>query len=95
MYAVLFDLDTICLNDNYGGNAYNNAYKDIKKYMLENGFIWKQGSVYFGSEKIDAVTCVILIQKLAKLYPWFSTCVKDVRMLRIEENNDLMPAISL
>jgi len=35
------------------------------------------------------------IQKLANLYPWFSTCVRDVRMLRIEENNDLKPAIGI
>lgn len=87
MYAVLLDLDTNCLNDNYEGT--------IKEYMLSNGFEWKQGSVYFGGETINAVICVIIIQKLAKLYPWFSTCVKDIRMLRIEENNDLAPAVRM
>ena len=87
MYAVLFDLDTNCL--------YHNAYKLIKDYMLANGFEWKQGSVYFGGETINAVNCVVIVQKLAKLYPWFATCVKDVRMLRIEENNDLAPAVNL
>jgi virulence-associated protein VapD len=95
MYAVLFDLDTNCLNDNYHGNNVPNAYGDIRKFMELNEFEWRQGSVYFGNDKIDAVKCVITVQKLAKLYPWFSTCVKDVRMLRIEENNDLMPAISI
>ena len=25
--------------------------------------------------------------------PWFAKCVRDIRMLRIEENNNLMPAI--
>lgn len=93
MYAVLFDLDTNCLNENYEGTVYHNAYKLIKDFMLDNGFSWKQGSVYFGNDKIDAVTCVLTVQKLARLYPWFSTCVKDVRMLRIEENNDLLPAL--
>ena len=62
---------------------------------LANGFEWKQGSVYFGGETINAVNCVVIVQKLAKLYPWFATCVKDVRMLRIEENNDLAPAVNL
>lgn len=95
MYAVVFDLDTSCLEDNYGSTSSNNAYKDIKKFMTSNNFEWKQGSVYFGNDKIDAVSCVLLIQKLAKQYTWFSTCVKDIRMLRIEENNDLTPAISL
>ena len=95
MYAVLFDLDTNCLNDNYEGTIYHNAYKLIKEYMLSNGFEWKQGSVYFGGETINAVNCVVIVQKLAKLYPWFSTCVKDIRMLRIEENNDLAPAVRM
>ena len=95
MYAVLFDLDTNCLNDNYEGTTYHSAYKFIKDYMLANGFEWKQGSVYFGKETINAVNCVVIVQKLAKLYPWFATCVKDVRMLRIEENNDLAPAVNL
>lgn len=88
MYALTFDIDTSCLEDNY-----QNAYGDIRKFMEENGFKWQQGSVYFGDETINAVNCVMVVQKLAKKFPWFPACVKDVRMLRIEENNDLMPAI--
>lgn len=94
MYAILFDLDTNCLNEHYEGNTYHNSYKLIKDFMIGSGFEWKQGSVYFGTDKIDAVTCVLTIQKLAAKYAWFTTCVKDVRMLRIEENNDLLQAIS-
>jgi virulence-associated protein VapD len=33
------------------------------------------------------------IQKMSKQLTWFSSCVRDIRMLRIEENNDLMPAL--
>lgn len=93
MYAVVFDLDTNCLNDNYHSNNVPNAYGDIRKFMENNNFEWRQGSIYFGNAKIDAVQCVLAVQKLAKSYPWFPTCVKDVRMLRVEENYDLMPAI--
>jgi len=95
MYAVTFDIDTNCLNEQYHNESSTNAYGDIRKFMEANNFNWKQGSVYFGNENISAVSCVVTIQKLAKTYPWFSSCVKDVRMLRIEENNDLLPAISL
>jgi virulence-associated protein VapD len=95
MYAVTFDIDTSCLDENYHGNNYQNAYGDIRKFMESNGFRWQQGSVYFGDETINAVNCVMTVQKLAKQFPWFTACVKDVRMLRIEENNDLMPAIQL
>jgi virulence-associated protein VapD len=96
MYAVTFDIDTNCLNEQYHTNSSNNAYGDIRKFMESNGFIWQQGSVYFGDEsKINAVTCVTTVQRLAKQFSWFSTCVKDVRMLKIEENNDLLPAIRI
>jgi len=95
MYAVTFDIDTNCLNDQYTGNNYQNAYGDIRKFMEANNFSWQQGSVYFGNEKITAVTCVLTIQKLADKHPWLTACVKDIRMLRIEENNDLMEALGL
>ena len=95
MYAVTFDIDTSCLDENYHGNNYQNAYGDIRKFMESNNFKWQQGSVYFGNSTINAVNCVMTIQKLAKQFPWFTVCVKDVRMLRIEEDNDLMPALGL
>jgi len=95
MYAVTFDIDTNCLGDEYHTPSSTNAYGDIRKFMEANGFNWQQGSVYFGDNDMTAVKCVITIQKLAKSYTWFTACVKDVRMLRIEENNDLMPALGL
>ena len=96
MYAVSFDIDTNCLNKHYPQETYHNAYNDIRKFMENNGFEWQQGSVYFGHiDKITAVTCVTVAQEMAKNFAWFKTCIKDIRMLRIEENNDLMPAIQL
>jgi virulence-associated protein VapD len=50
--------------------------------------------VYFAAdEKVDPVRCVLAVQDLTRTYPWFAGAVSDIRMLRIEENNDLMPAI--
>ncbi|MBE0497413.1 MAG: virulence factor [Campylobacterales bacterium] len=93
MYAVTFDLDTNCLNTACPASP-TNAYDDIKKFMSVNGFSWQQGNVYFGDNSINAVTCVLVVQRLAKTHPWFSSCVKDIRMLKIEELSDLLPAIS-
>lgn len=93
MYAIVFDLDTSCLNECYEGATYHGAYKVVRDFLASNGFSHQQGSVYFGDESVDAVKCVIAVQKLAKECPWFATCVKDVRMLRIEDNNDLKPAL--
>ena len=93
MYAISFDLDIETLKATYG-EPYNNAYPEIRKFLLSKGFSWQQGSVYFGdSEKINAVTCVVATSELSRTLPWFAASVRDIRMLRIEENNDLKPAL--
>lgn len=91
MYAVTFNIDINCLNENNA--SHSKVYEDIRKFMESNGFQWQQGSVYFGDNTINAATCVTTIQALAKSIPFFATYVKDVRMLKIVENNDLMPAV--
>lgn len=93
MYAIAFDLDTEMLKQSYHNDSYNNAYGDIRKILTPLGFEWQQGSVYFGQSHINAVKCTLAAQKLAKELPWFGASVRDMRMLRIEEMNDLKEAI--
>ena len=93
MYAIAFDLDTELLKTTYPNTSWNNAYADIRRTLEGHGFAWRQGSLYFGDKDVTAVTSVLAVQDLTQTYPWFATCVRDVRMLRIEENNDLRPAI--
>ena len=93
MYAIAFDMDTQALQQHYGAPSYNNAYADIKKVLQKHGFSWQQGSVYFGNAKVNAVTCVLAAMDLSKSLPWFAISVRDIRMLRIEEQNDLGPAV--
>lgn len=94
LYAIAFDLDTEQLQTDYPNDSWRNGYKDIRRILTEEGFTWKQGSVMFGDpEKVDAVRCVLAAQRLARELPWFSSAVRDMRMLRIEENNDLLPAV--
>jgi len=92
MYAIAFDMDIESLRTNYG-DPYNNAYLEIKRVLQKHGFVWQQGSVYFGDERINAVTCVLAAIDLSNTLPWFAASVRDIRMLRIEELNDLMPAV--
>ena len=89
MYAIVFDFDTDTLEQLYPNSSWRNAYADIRNYLTPRGFEWKQGSTYFGNDSVDAVRCVRIVQKLAKKYAWFTPAVRDIRMLRIEENNDL------
>ena len=92
VYAIAFDLDIESLRKAYG-DPYNNAYGEIRNVLKRHGFIWQQGSVYFGDETINAVTCVLAAIDLSRSLPWFAASVRDIRMLRIEELNDLMPAV--
>ena len=93
MYAIVFDFDTEVLKDLYPTPSWNNAYYDVRTYLTARGFDWKQGSTYFGDDSVDAVRCVRVVQKLAAKYPWFKPAIRDIRMLRIEENNDLQLAL--
>jgi virulence-associated protein VapD len=92
VYAISFDMDIDQLRSNYG-DPYNNAYVEIRKVLQRHGFAWQQGSVYFGSEAVTSVTCVLAAMDLAQSLPWFAASIRDIRMLRIDELNDLMPAV--
>jgi virulence-associated protein VapD len=93
MYAIAFDLKMELLEKEYPGANANNAYAEIKRELTKRGFDWQQGSVYFGNETVNAVTTVTAVQEVARELPWFPRVVRDIRMLRIEENNDLGVAL--
>jgi virulence-associated protein VapD len=94
-FAITFDLDTKILQEIYPQPTWQNAYKDVGRFLREAGFDRQQGSVYLGSEEVDVVRCQIAVQRLTVEFAWFGPSVKDIRMLRIEDNNDLMPAVEL
>ncbi|MDK2760757.1 MAG: virulence factor [Sphingopyxis sp.] len=93
MYAIVFDLDTTTLEQTYPNTSWRNAYADVRKILEVRGFDWQQGSTYFGNENVTAVDCVLAVQELKRQFDWFQPSVRDIRMLRIEENNDLGPAL--
>ncbi len=95
MYAISFDLDTKVLQQSYPSPSWQNAYADIGKFLRERGFDHQQGSVYFGDDTIDVVRCQLTVQEMTIEFDWFAPSVRDIRMLRIEDNNDLRPAIDL
>jgi virulence-associated protein VapD len=95
MFAIAFDLDTETLKRSYHNTSWQNAYNDIARFLRDQGFDRQQGSVYFGNEEVDMVRCQTAVQRLTLEYEWFAPAVRDIRMLRIEDNNDLTPAIEL
>jgi virulence-associated protein VapD len=92
VYAIAFDMDIELLRVHYG-DPYNNAYLEIRRILEEHQFHWQHGSVYFGGPTVTAATVMVAVIDLTSRLPWFAAALRDVRMLRIEELNDLMPVV--
>ena len=93
VYAIAFDLNTKAAERLRGPN-YQHCYTQIANVLAEHGFVRMQGSLFFGDANSDAVRCFMAVQDLDRRYPWFGQVVTDLRMLRVDENNDLLPILS-
>jgi virulence-associated protein VapD len=93
VYAIAFDLDSE-MAEKLCGASWRTCYAKIQSVFAEFGFSRVQGSVYFGDESSDAVDCVMAVQEADHRFAWFGRVVRDLRMLRVDEDNDLMPAIN-
>ena len=49
--------------------------------------------MYFGGPSVTASSAIVAVIDLTTRLPWFAASVRDIRMLRIEELNDLMPVV--
>jgi virulence-associated protein VapD len=85
-------MDIEQLRANYG-EPYNNAYLEIRRVLERHQFQWQQRSVYFGGTAVTATAVMVAVIDLTTQLPWFASSVRDIRMLRIEELNDLMPVV--
>lgn len=92
VYAIAFDMDIEQLRIHYG-EPYNNAYLEIRRVLERHQFQWQQGSMYFGGSAVTAASVMVAVIDLTTQLPWFAASVRDIRMLRIEELNDLMPVV--
>ena len=67
----------------------DNAVAEIKAFLEVNGFNEELGGLYIGNDSVNAVTVVLVVQELSANLPWLASCVTKIRMLRIEDNDDL------
>lgn len=90
MYALSFDMYVSNLKVYYGMH-YHNAYYEIKKLLLKDGFEWIQGSTYM--TRIDSlVNLTKAIMDLSKI-DWFKKSVRDIRGYRVEDWSDFTEII--
>ena len=85
--AINFDLNTNELKKHF--NNTTEAYNQIKKFMLENGFEHRQYSGYASKEVMDDDDIVLLTEKMAEQFPWLSTCIQEIDVTDIGEQYSL------
>ncbi len=74
---IAFDLDTNRLKTYYPDEHWNNAYRDIRKFMSNNGFQWEQGSVYTSKTARNPHEIRTIITAMVSEYPWLNVCMRD------------------
>jgi virulence-associated protein VapD len=94
-YAITCDRDTKVLESSYPSAPSQYVRKDVEKFLREEGFDRQQGSVDFGGDEVDVVPCRMAMRKPTLAFPWFGPSVSDIRMPRIEDNDDLMHPVEL
>lgn len=92
MYAILIELDAAALVHVQPALSTSDAFSSIDASLAADGFNRGQGGLYFGDANATAVTAVIAATRLAK-FP-VATAVTVIRLFRIEETADLLPAMA-
>ena len=85
---IAFDLDTNKLQDYY--DDYTRAYKDIRRFMEQNGFTHRQGSVYNSVNKMNDTGVMLLCYKLKDAFEWSVDCIKALDVANIGHQHSLM-----
>lgn len=69
---------------------YKRAYKDIQRFMSDNGFERRQRSVYVSTEELSALDIVSLMQRMAGQLPWLGRCAECVDTTDIGTQHSLL-----
>lgn len=69
---------------------YKRAYKDIQRFMTDNGFERRQRSVYVTTEKLTALDVARLMQQMAGQFPWLGRCAECVDTTDIGAQHSLL-----
>jgi len=91
-----FDLDINKLKEHYPNKNYTEAYNDIKKFLIKNGFEHKKDSDYISKEKLYSHDIQDMIEHLTIKYNWLKTCCKKFEsfIYRPENRLDLLKTIN-
>lgn len=86
VYAIAYDLHAEAA-------MRHGAYDKIARVLAHHGFNRQQGSVFYGTTDTQASHCFKAVLSMHRKFPWFWEVVNDMRMLRIDENDDLLSVV--
>ena len=92
-YAVMMTLKKQNLAKSHPIKSSTAAIQDIELALNSYGFHKAQEGLFIGNDAVDAVQAVIAVRETSKAYPWLRKCIAEIKMLRIEEINDLTLAL--
>lgn len=87
--AIHFDLSTKALKKHYDKSR-TNAYREIEKFLKENGFAHRQWSGYVSKEKLDSMDIMVLNERMWQKFPWLEQCAKRLDVTDVGKRFDLI-----
>ncbi|MBR1421845.1 MAG: hypothetical protein IJ571_00170 [Ruminococcus sp.] len=91
--AINFDLDTNALKEFYPGKDYRQAYKDIKSFMLKNGFEHRQWSGYLSIKPMSMSEVSQITLDLSRKFDWLKDCVNRFDITNVGKSLDFTELI--
>ena len=91
--AVNFDLNDNLLKKYYPSKSHKNAWRDIKKYLINNQFVHRQYSGYVSIDSMSMAEAGNTIGKMARKWSWLSKSVMQFDVTNVGEEYSLIPRI--
>lgn len=85
-----FDLDTKILEEKYPKKDYRQAYEDIKKFMVANGFEHRQGSGYVSLKSMSKYDVAIFVSDISEKFDWLANSTKRFDITNVGKTYDLL-----
>lgn len=92
--AINFDLNGDALKEYYSESNPNGAYKDIERFMKNNGFIHRQWSGYCSKKPMTNFDLLVLFAQMYEKMPWLNNCVERMDATTIDSVFDIKEMMS-
>lgn len=87
---ICFDLDTSLLQSFYPKGDYRRAYKDIRNFLKQDGFLHRQGSVYISKKSLSESDVTDTLNRMFKKYSWLDICTNKLDVSNIDKSYDYL-----